>query len=61
MGNHFKFLPIEPADNANAEGVIECIKSAFERIGILDFQKESWDSMLMVLPSILGCIMVLGY
>ena len=40
MGNHFKFLSIEPADNANAEGVIECIKSAFERIGILDFQKR---------------------
>ena len=35
-----KFLPIEPANNANAEGIIERIKTAFERIGILDFQKR---------------------
>ena len=35
-----KFLSIEPANNANAEGIIECIKTAFERIGILDFQKR---------------------
>ena len=32
-----KFLSIEPANNANAEGIIECINTAFERIGILDF------------------------
>ena len=25
-----KFLLIEPANNANAEGIIECIKTAFE-------------------------------
>ena len=35
-----KFLLIEPANNTNAEGIIECIKTAFERIGILDFQKR---------------------
>ena len=35
-----KFLLIEPANNANAEGIIECIKTAFEWIGILDFQKR---------------------
>ena len=35
-----KFLSIEPANNANAEGIIERIKTAFERIGILDFQKR---------------------
>ena len=35
-----KFLSIEPANNANAEGIIECIKTALERIGILDFQKR---------------------
>ena len=35
-----KFLSIEPANNANAEGIIECIKKAFERIGTLDFQKR---------------------
>ena len=34
-----KFLSIEPANNANAEGIIECIKTTFEQIGILDFQK----------------------
>ena len=34
-----KSLLIEPANNANAEGIIECIKTAFERIGVLDFQK----------------------
>ena len=56
-----KFLSIELTNNPNAEGIIECIKTAFERIGILDFKKESWDSMLMVFPSILGCIMVFGY
>ena len=32
-----KFLSIEPANHANAEGIIEWIKTAFERIGILDF------------------------
>ena len=35
-----KFLSIEPANNANAEGIIECIRTAFEGIGILDFQKR---------------------
>ena len=25
-----KFLLIEPANNANAEGIIECVKTAFE-------------------------------
>ena len=35
-----KFLSIEPANNANAEGIIECIKTAFQRISILDFQKR---------------------
>ena len=35
-----KLLSTEPANNTNAEGIIECIKTAFERIGILDFQKR---------------------
>ena len=35
-----KFLSIEAANHANAEGIIECIKTAFEQIGILDFQKR---------------------
>ena len=35
-----KLLLIEPANNAKAEGTIECIKTAFERIGISDFQKK---------------------
>ena len=35
-----KFLSVEPANNTNAEGIIECIKTAFEQIGILDFQKR---------------------
>ena len=35
-----KFLSIEPANNANAGGIIECIKTALERIGILHFQKR---------------------
>ena len=35
-----KFFLIEPANNANAEGIIEYIKTAFERISILDFQKR---------------------
>ena len=35
-----KSLLIEPANNANAEGIIECIKTAFERIDVLDFHKE---------------------
>ena len=34
-----KFLSIEPANNANAQQINECIKTAFKRIGILDFQK----------------------
>ena len=36
----WKFLSIESANNANAEDIIECIMTAFERIGILDFQKR---------------------
>ena len=35
-----KFLSIEAANHANAEGIFECIKTAFEQIGILDFQKR---------------------
>ena len=35
-----KFLSIEPANNTNAEGIIECIKTAFDWIGIFDFQKR---------------------
>ena len=35
-----KLLSIEPANNANAECLIECIKTAFEPVGILDFQKR---------------------
>ena len=35
-----KFLSIELTNNTNAEGIIECIKTAFERIGISDFQKR---------------------
>ena len=31
-----KFLSIEPAENADAVGIHNCIKKAFERIGILD-------------------------
>ena len=33
-------MSIEPANKANAEGIIECTKTAFERIDILDFQKR---------------------
>ena len=35
-----KFLSIEPTNNANAESIIECIKTAFQRTGILDFPKR---------------------
>ena len=35
-----KVLSIEPASNTNAEGIIECIKTAFERIGISAFPKK---------------------
>ena len=35
-----KFFLIEPANNTNAEGIIECVKTAFEWIGILGFQKR---------------------
>ena len=35
-----KFLSIEPANNANAEGIHSCIKEAFERVGVLDLSKK---------------------
>ena len=35
-----KFLSLEPANNANAEGIIQCIEAAFERIGILALQER---------------------
>ena len=35
-----KFLSIEPAINANAEGIHSCIKEAFERVGVLDLSKK---------------------
>ena len=35
-----KFLSIELAINANAEGIHSCIKEAFERVGVLDLSKK---------------------
>ena len=35
-----KFLSIEPANNANAEGIHNCIREAFERVGMLDLSKK---------------------
>ena len=34
-----KFLSIEPANNANAEGIHSCIKETFQRVGVLDLSK----------------------
>ena len=59
-----KFLLIEPANNANAEGrrysAEGKLKAAFKRIGILDFQKRIM-GLNGASVSRLGCIMVLGY
>ena len=35
-----KFLSIEPANNANAEGIHSCIKEAFEQVRVLDLSKK---------------------
>ena len=35
-----KFLSIEPAKNANTEGIRSCIKEAFERVEVLDLSKK---------------------
>ena len=35
-----KFLSIELTNSTNAEGITECIKTAFKRIGISDIQKR---------------------
>ena len=35
-----KFISIEPANNANAEGIHICIKEAFEQAGVLDLSKK---------------------
>ena len=35
-----KFLSIEPAKNANTEGIHSCIKEAFERVEVLDLSKK---------------------
>ena len=38
---YLKFLSIEPANNANAEDIIECKKTAFERIGYFRFSQKN--------------------
>ena len=35
-----KFISIEPANNANVEGIHSCIKEAFERVGMLYLSKN---------------------
>ena len=35
-----KFLSTEPANNVNAEGILSCIKEAFEQVIVLDLSKK---------------------
>ena len=35
-----KFLSIKPSNNANAEGIHNCIKKAFEQVRVLDISKK---------------------
>ena len=35
-----KFLSTEPANNVNTEGILSCIKEAFEQVIVLDLSKK---------------------